>query len=582
MKEDTKTLFICPCCGKQHPKSVDVCPEKGEAIPAHYKLVGNILEGKYAIQSVIGEGGMGVVFEAKHMIIGRKLAVKVLFPEIATHPEIVERFYNEARTAASIGHDHIIEITDMGTYEKSPFIVMEYLEGQNLTKFMGGEALTADVAVGILMQVLDALNAVHGKGVIHRDLKPDNIFLIGKAGRADFVKLLDFGISKLKTTESQNMALTRTGTILGTPYYMAPEQAAGRKDQDHRIDLYAVGVILFEMLTGQLPFKGDNYNALIAAILTEEPPRPTYYNPGIPHELENIVMKAISKQPHLRYSNALNFMEALRPFAPSWVFRPSKTSALTSTAAYGRTVATPTPMPPLDLVAVKTPAPSGDVRTGELSMSDGTLPEVPRRRTGLIVGMIAVVTLLVVSGVLAIALGPRLLGKGSGNDQKAEVYSKIDIVQKNVPQVDIPPVDNGKQQAGTGPGKVKLELSGVPEEAVVTLDGKHLEENPAEVEPSPDPREIVIEAPGYEPWTARKVVKSDMVIDVVMARLETKKRGSKKKGSGEAEGEGKPPAIVVEKVQPEKKEPEKKKPTGKKGSGVYQGKVKITDTEYPE
>jgi serine/threonine protein kinase len=227
MNGETIPSFLCPHCGKRHPMEEKACPATGTPIEAHQRLLGNVLEGKYAIEKIIGQGGMGVVYRARHTLIGRKLAIKVLASEVASHPEIVQRFYNEARTAASIGDEHVIEITDMGTHGGSPFIVMEYLDGESLAFYLKSHRVSIGDAAGITVQVLTTLSAVHDKGVIHRDLKPDNIFLVSKPGRRFFIKILDFGISKLKVAETQNMGLTRTGTVMGTPYYMSPEQAMG-------------------------------------------------------------------------------------------------------------------------------------------------------------------------------------------------------------------------------------------------------------------------------------------------------------------------------------------------------------------
>ena len=603
MKTNTENMFFCPHCGKQHSIKEKTCPLTGEDIPEHHKLIGRILEGKYAIKRIIGEGGMGIVFEAKHTLIGRRLAVKVLFPEIASNQEIVERFYNEARTAAAIGHDHIIEITDMGSYDKSPFIVMEYLDGISLSGFMEDKILSIDDATGIIIQVLDALNAVHAKGVIHRDLKPDNIYLIEKSGKANFVKILDFGISKLKTPQAQDMALTRTGTVLGTPYYMAPEQAAGKKEQDHRIDIYAAGVILYEMLTGQLPFSGDNYNALIASILTEEAPRPSIYNPNIPQEVENVIMTAIAKQPSQRYSNALNYLEAIKPFAPAWALRPSRTPGLTSTAigASGGPppVVTQTPPPgtPPPIVGAPTGPPTEQSMSGtaDWSIPDGDEAK-GKGKTLLIVGAVVVVLLLAAGG-LGLAFGPKLLGGGDKTGDEKKISKNIEPLLKGKEKggpadvkldknskPDTPNTADSGEKGKDEPKEVSLKLVGIPDGAVVSLGGKKVEGNPSRVAYSTKEKEIMVEAEGYEQWVAKKIPRSDLVVEVAMVSLpevkggKKKKKGKKDDGTASTAGTAKPPVIVVEK-NPETK-PVKKKEKGK--SGTYKGKVKLSDIDYPD
>ncbi|MBI5488373.1 MAG: protein kinase [Deltaproteobacteria bacterium] len=306
-------------------------------------MVGRTIEGKYEIVRRIGEGGMGSVYEARHLLLGKKLAVKVLLPEVAGDPEVVQRFHNEARIAASLGHENVIEITDMGTLPSgSPFIVMELLQGESLAQRLEevGRLPTSE-AVRILAPVLDALAVVHEAGVVHRDLKPDNVFLArrsGAEGTRTVVKLLDFGISKLRCAETGNFHLTRTGTVLGTPYYMSPEQASGCKDLDQRADLYAVGVMLYEMLVGRRPFEGDTYNALLAAILTRDPPRPRALCPDIPEALEAVVLRAMSREAAQRFPTASDFLHALAPFGPAGVVprsSPSRLAPLPSRSAVG-------------------------------------------------------------------------------------------------------------------------------------------------------------------------------------------------------------------------------------------------------
>ena len=283
-------------------------------------LIGKELDGKYFIVRTVGKGAMGVVYEALHTGIDRKLAVKVLNPDVTENEEILERFKREARLTGKLGHENIIEITDTGkTPGGSPYLVMEFLEGQAL-----GQAIFADGpfsparAVGILAYVLDALAVVHDAGVIHRDIKPDNIFLSeqGRAGKArTVVKLLDFGISKpVDSTVGEN-SLTQTGIIMGTPYYMAPEQVRG-KELDNRADLYAIGVILYEALTTHLPYNGDNFGDLFASIITDNPRPPSELVPGISEALDAVVMKAFAREKEDRYRSADELLMALEPYGP--------------------------------------------------------------------------------------------------------------------------------------------------------------------------------------------------------------------------------------------------------------------------
>jgi serine/threonine-protein kinase len=281
--------------------------------------IGRVLDGKYELVRLLGEGGMGAVYEAQHKLIGRRLAVKFLHPQYATSPDVVTRFHREAQAAARIGHENIIEVTDMGQAEDgSPYIVMEFLEGTDVRGLLDEVGIVPlKRAAHIMIQALSALQAAHNVGIIHRDLKPENIFLLQKGNNPDYVKLLDFGISKFKALETDNArALTQTGTVLGTPHYMSPEQARGDQSISSRSDIYAMGVILYQMVTGHLPFDAPNYNALLIKILTEEPPRPEVLNPELPQELIDTIDRAMSRDENQRFATCDEFRRYLLPFAP--------------------------------------------------------------------------------------------------------------------------------------------------------------------------------------------------------------------------------------------------------------------------
>ena len=276
-------------------------------------MLGRLLEGKYRVTRLIGEGGMGVVYEAEHTLIGRPVALKLLHGDFAKNPDALERFHREARAATAIRHPNIIEITDMGTTpEGQPFLVLELLDGVPLARLLRDQApLPAARLRDIVVQVLEALEAAHAKGIIHRDLKPDNVFVIQHPNRPDFVKLLDFGVSKL-TGEAlgEGVSTTRTGTLMGTPSYMSPEQARGRKDIDHRVDLWACGVMIYEASCGRLPYLGDNYNELLSSILLEDPPPPRQLNPRISAPLERFLERALAKDRDLRFPSAAEMRAA--------------------------------------------------------------------------------------------------------------------------------------------------------------------------------------------------------------------------------------------------------------------------------
>ncbi|ACY14365.1 serine/threonine-protein kinase [Haliangium ochraceum] len=269
-------------------------------------LVGQVLLDRYRITKRIGQGGMGAVYEAEHMLIGKRVAVKVLLEHYAQQGSVVARLEQEARLASAIGHEHIVDITDFGeTPDGCTFVVMEYLEGESLGDCLRREGTFEEQrAIRIAHQVADALAAAHRKGVVHRDVKPENIFLLRRKD-TDFAKVVDFGISKsLHTGEGGGMPrLTQTGVVLGTPLYMSPEQARGEENLDQRIDIYALGVILYEMVTGDVPFRGNNSLSVIAQVINDAPVSPREHRPELSAELEAVILHAMAKERGDRYAS---------------------------------------------------------------------------------------------------------------------------------------------------------------------------------------------------------------------------------------------------------------------------------------
>jgi len=263
------------------------------------EIIGQILENRYKVIKLIGEGGMGRVYLAEHIDIGKKVAVKVLHPVYGRMPDLVERFRREARAASRIGHPNIVDVTDSGTTDDgSVYFVMEYLEGVELAAVIDREgAIDIRRALDISTQVCRALSAAHAVGIIHRDLKPENIYLTSREGTSDFVKVLDFGIAKSsEAEEARSKKLTSPGMAMGTPEYMAPEQAAG-KPADERCDVYALGAILYEMLSGSPPYTGDNFMEILTRKATLEPTPPRQLRPEIPESVEELLLRAMSRSP---------------------------------------------------------------------------------------------------------------------------------------------------------------------------------------------------------------------------------------------------------------------------------------------
>jgi serine/threonine-protein kinase len=274
----------------------------------------------YEIISVIGEGGMGTVYLARHTFTGRKAAVKLLHPQLAQDQVLVTRFMNEARATAAIGHPNIIDIIDVGFLPDGlrPYLMMELLQGESLGKRLQREhPLPIHEAVEIAVQTAFALSAAHTCGIVHRDLKPDNLFLVPDPAMPPLgmrVKVLDFGIAKLRGELSSGSVKTRTGTIMGTPQYMSPEQCRGLAEYiDQRTDIYTLGVIVYEMVCGSPPFVSEGLGDMLIMHLSSPPPPPRTVNPAVPQALEAAILRALAKDPGQRFASMADFQEALRP-----------------------------------------------------------------------------------------------------------------------------------------------------------------------------------------------------------------------------------------------------------------------------
>jgi serine/threonine-protein kinase len=272
--------------------------------------------GNYRAIELLGEGGMGAVYLAEHPGIGRRVAVKVLHKNYIRDDQLLARFLNEARAANAIRHPNIIEILDSGVIaDGTPFLVMELLEGESLgTRLRRTGALPVATALDFAYQTASALGAAHKKGIVHRDLKPDNLFVIPDSHdtERERIKVLDFGIAKLQQGPSSDSVKTRTGTLMGTPIYMSPEQCRGTRAVDHRSDMYSLGVILYEMLIGQPPFVSEGFGELVNMHLNVAPPSPRAHRPEIPAALDALVLKMLAKSPDDRYADMGELQAALK------------------------------------------------------------------------------------------------------------------------------------------------------------------------------------------------------------------------------------------------------------------------------
>ena len=511
--------------------------------------IGQVLDGRYRVERLLGAGGMGSVYEGRHAIVGKRVAIKMLHAEFAANEEVLKRFYREAQAAAAIGHKNIIDVVDVGvTAENEPYLVMEYLEGEDLEGMLERTGpVSLEAACGILEPALLALAAAHEKGIVHRDLKPANIFLCREAGGHPTVKLIDFGISKISNA-GQGTKLTQTGSLLGTPAFMAPEQARGELAVDHRVDIYAMGVILYQMLTGTLPFGGDNYNSLLLNVLTQEPRPLREIVPSIPADAEALVLKELSKDPARRSQGALEMLEAFKNLA-AFAERDSGLSLLGTRLRKG--VASG------DIGKTRGGAggPSSASRVlsqmarGTPGVWAGTGGTAVRRgsKPALVIGLAAAA--LVVAGVVVVAL----VKQSTGKDAPVAVPAAASVVAPAA----APVVDD----------VVQITVEGAPPGATILFDGAPASINPLPVKRGRALTKLEVQADGFEPFVTSVIPAADTVVKVAMQPAKGRSGESsraKKKDEGVAE-KAPPPAPPP---APAAKSQEQRLKDGKRGTKI--------------
>ena len=458
---------------------------------------------------------MGVVYLAEHPVIGRKVAMKAIHPELSRNPEVVSRFVTEAKAVNQIGNDHIVDIHDFGTTPEGDFyFIMEFLQGEALADRLRRESvIEPERALAIAAQVADALAASHAHGIIHRDLKPENIFLIHRSGSNDFVKVLDFGLAKLTLGDDKVSHKTRTGSVMGTPYYMSPEQCEGRANIDQRADVYSLGVILFEMMTGKVPFGGEGYGEIIVKHITASVPSPRAINPRLSAAHEAILMRALAKNRDERFASMEDFRTAMLDperyvQSPSIIPTPGpltgygseRTPAVSHLAQAGAQVA---PNSGAELGARVAPMPSTFRDSAVMVESEEV---IAKSRTGLWVGLL--LGALVAGGVAA------FLVVRTGSSPAPNPPSTVVEPAVAKPKVAIP-------VAPPQPAKVTIKFQSDPIGATVARQdtGEQLGVTPFEVKilQSKDPLAVVFKKASFREATRSIVPEHSVALE---AKLE--------------------------------------------------------------
>ncbi|MGO8786686.1 MAG: protein kinase domain-containing protein [Terriglobia bacterium] len=407
----------CPECAATYPDDYAICPKDGA--PLHETSlwqIGTVVRGKYRIKARLGEGGMATVYKAHHELLDEMRALKVIKPELARDPEFMGRFKNEAIMARKLNHPNAVRVDDLDIAEDGlPFIAMELVVGDTLkTLLQRTGPLPVSLVLDVAGHVCDALDAAHKLGLIHRDIKPENIVLVAQREGPPIAKILDFGISRLRQETTGVKGLTQTGMVIGTPEYMSPEQAIGKRgdELDGRSDLYSLGIVMYRMLTGELPFVVETTVEMILQHLRTPPIPPHLLKSelAIPENVSSIVMKALEKDPNKRYATGAEMAAAIK-LARGSTTRPSHKidwKAVSSAAAsFGADTEAPSPPParsPATItrsVPVDSPAPAAAPREKTLYRTSARIAPPPRAISTRLVLILATAAVLIVGTFVA-------------------------------------------------------------------------------------------------------------------------------------------------------------------------------------
>ena len=486
---------------------------------------GTTIDGKYRVVRTVGRGGMGVVYVAEHTFLRKPVALKLLQADLCVrHPEIVPRFVKEAQATSLIEHENVVRVTDFG---RSPggelYLVMELLCGRPLSEELAETPrLAPERALRITAEILGGLEAAHAQGVLHRDLKPENVFLVARPDGSEIVKLVDFGIAKLCDEPEGTSRLTMTGSVLGTPRYMAPEQARGARDLDFRVDVHAVGVLLYEMLAGRAPYEGENYNLVLFQLLSGSATPLGELRPDLDPRLCEVVRTAMAPERAQRFDSARAFRQALEAVAQA-PERPAAAPPAPAPRAAPISLATPVPTRPARRAGASVPAassaPAAPVadpfapppEAAELAL-EVVAPPKARGRTAPPAGEAAPAPLYAeLTAFRREATAPQRV-------LRRILYGLLAIAALSTAiwYWQAPAADSGEARPVP---RAHIALQGAPEGAFVFVDGVRTFLNPIEMSISPAPHELRIECLGYRPLVRSFVPSRDQAVDAHLERL---------------------------------------------------------------
>jgi eukaryotic-like serine/threonine-protein kinase len=497
------------------PPEADAAPTEVPEVLAPKSVV---VDGRYRIEREIGRGGMGIVYEATHLMLGRKVAIKMLSPAMRTRPDLANRMIREARAVSTIGHPNIVAVTDLGLVAGLPYIVMELLAGVSLEAELAHRGpMGAGEAIAVVEGVLDALDAAHRRGIVHRDIKPGNVMLVRDSAGRRAVKVLDFGIAKVVTGEQ---ATTKTSFVLGTPLSMAPEQALG-EEVDARADIHAVGSLLYTLLVGEAPFAAANANVAIARVLEGRYAPASTRVSSVTPAIDAVIAKALARERADRWSDAAAMRAALHACVPGAKSGPRRSSAVIAPPSIEAPAAAIPPAERAAPAAVGGPS-SPDPRFGPAPIERldvRTLIDRPTLRAAEVVGPPR-------TGVRALVLGAIAVAAAFGGwrwylhtRQAANSHAALAVADPDLgTAAEVPLEDPASEAPAADSGTVLLMVTTSPKGAAVFVDDVRVKANPVEVERSDAMLQVRVEAPGYETRIVEVQPKRSRQIEVKLDR----------------------------------------------------------------